>query len=364
MSAITIENDLVHYEVLGRGRPVILIHGWLGSWRYWIPTMQQLSLKYRIYALDLWGFGDTQKDTKRYGFKSQVTLLYEFMDKMGIAKAALVGHALGAAIAIDFARTHPERAPRVMLVSPPLFNNLTVWNESAVKTAIKEATREQSESASINATNTLSTVPVTLPTPVPAELQAAITADMIRRNPFLDHPERLAMLGMTTPSAAPVAAQTAPPAPLPPKMEVPNPLLALLNNIKPNALLERHLSRNDENFEKLRAEVAKMDESVLTESARSFSGLDMAFELHQLTNPALLLHGKDDPFLGAPDDDFLAKIAHNKEPGQFLPFVIPEFRHFPMLESAVKFNRLLMDFLDTPDLSNVQLRETWRRQLR
>jgi len=82
MSAITIENDLVHYEVLGRGRPVILIHGWLGSWRYWIPTMQQLSLKYRIYALDLWGFGDTQKDTKRYGFKSQVTLLYEFMDKM------------------------------------------------------------------------------------------------------------------------------------------------------------------------------------------------------------------------------------------------------------------------------------------
>ncbi len=57
MSAITIENDLVHYEVLGRGRPVILVHGWLGSWRYWVPAMQQLSSKYRTYALDLWGFG-------------------------------------------------------------------------------------------------------------------------------------------------------------------------------------------------------------------------------------------------------------------------------------------------------------------
>ena len=66
MSAITIENDLVHYEVLGRGRPVIFIHGWLGSWRYWVPTMQQLSVKYRTYALDLWGFGDSGKDAKPF----------------------------------------------------------------------------------------------------------------------------------------------------------------------------------------------------------------------------------------------------------------------------------------------------------
>ncbi|SRR5258706_11925765 len=66
MSAITIENDLVHYEVLGRGRPVIFVHGWLGSWRYWVPTMQQLSMKYRTYALDLWGFGDSGKGNNRY----------------------------------------------------------------------------------------------------------------------------------------------------------------------------------------------------------------------------------------------------------------------------------------------------------
>lgn len=39
MSAISVAGDLVHYEVLGRGRQVVLIHGWVGSWRYWIPTM-------------------------------------------------------------------------------------------------------------------------------------------------------------------------------------------------------------------------------------------------------------------------------------------------------------------------------------
>ncbi|HVO44227.1 MAG TPA: alpha/beta hydrolase [Aggregatilineales bacterium] len=120
MSAITIENDLVHYEVLGRGRPVIFLHGWLGSWRYWVPAMQLLSTKYRTYALDMWGFGDSGKDPTRYSLNEQVALLHEFMEKLGIPKAALVGHSFGATVALRYAVQHPDRAPRLMLVSPPL----------------------------------------------------------------------------------------------------------------------------------------------------------------------------------------------------------------------------------------------------
>src|ERR1700690_4064654 len=114
----------MHYEVLGRGWLVILIHGWLGSWRYWVFAMQHLSLsnKYRIYALDLWGFGDSQKNSAHYGLTSQVMLLQQFMEKLGIEKAAIVGHSLGAAIAIEFARRRPQAAPKVMLISVPLFS--------------------------------------------------------------------------------------------------------------------------------------------------------------------------------------------------------------------------------------------------
>src|SRR5258708_577942 len=122
MSAITIENDLVHYEVLGRGRPVIFVHGWLGSWRYWVPTMQQVSVKYRTYALDLWGFGDSGKDASHYTFKDQVQLLHDFMEKLGITKAALIGHSLGAAVCLRFATQYPDRAPRVALINPPLYD--------------------------------------------------------------------------------------------------------------------------------------------------------------------------------------------------------------------------------------------------
>jgi len=129
MSALTIQDELVHYEVLGRGRALILVHGWLGSWRYWIPSMQQLSISdYRTYALDLWGFGDTSKVPDRYSFEGQVQLLREFMDSLGILKAALVGHALGAAVVLRLAELYPDQVARVMVASLPMVGD---WDLSS-----------------------------------------------------------------------------------------------------------------------------------------------------------------------------------------------------------------------------------------
>jgi pimeloyl-ACP methyl ester carboxylesterase len=123
MSAIIIENGLAHYEAIGRGRPVILLHGWLGSWRYWVPTMDDVSDRYRAYALDLWGFGDSDRRSEGYTLASYVTLLQRFMDEMGIARAPLVGHALGGIVALVFAATMPQRVEQVMAVSTPLLGS-------------------------------------------------------------------------------------------------------------------------------------------------------------------------------------------------------------------------------------------------
>ncbi len=120
MSAIILEDEVVHYEVLGRGRPLIFVHGWLGSWRYWIPTMQALSSEYRTYAVDLWGFGDSGKRADRYGLEAQAELLHGFMHQLGILKAAFIGHGLGAAVVAIFAQKYPDWADRMMAVSIPL----------------------------------------------------------------------------------------------------------------------------------------------------------------------------------------------------------------------------------------------------
>ncbi len=119
MSAIIIEDRVVHYEVLGRGKPVIFLHGWVGSWRYWIPAMQAASVSYRAYALDLWGFGDTAKYPEKYSLEDQTALLDRFLNEMGIAKVALVGHGLGAVVAALFAAKHPFVVDRYMAIGMP-----------------------------------------------------------------------------------------------------------------------------------------------------------------------------------------------------------------------------------------------------
>jgi pimeloyl-ACP methyl ester carboxylesterase len=120
LSAILLNNSIVHYEVLGRGRPVIFLHGWVGSWRYWISAMQVTSTSYRAYALDLWGFGDTAHSALNYSLEQQANLLDRFLNEMGIGKIALVGHGLGALVGMTFAARFPQSVDRMMAISCPL----------------------------------------------------------------------------------------------------------------------------------------------------------------------------------------------------------------------------------------------------
>ena len=120
MSAILLDNSIVHYEVLGRGRPVIFLHGWVGSWKYWIASLQVASTSYRAYALDLWGFGETAHNELKYTLDEQVKLLDAFLNELGIGKIAIVGHGLGALVGMKFAIRYRQSVDRVMAVNCPL----------------------------------------------------------------------------------------------------------------------------------------------------------------------------------------------------------------------------------------------------
>lgn len=135
MSAIIIDDKIVHYEVLGRGKPIIFLHGWVGSWRYWIPTMQAASTSYRAYAIDLWGFGDSAKESNNYSLEQQTVLLDQFLNHMGIGKVALVGHGLGAVIALLYAAKHAFVVDRIMGISLPLNNDESSTNLAEIPPA-------------------------------------------------------------------------------------------------------------------------------------------------------------------------------------------------------------------------------------
>lgn len=123
MSSIVTDQGIVHYETYGQGKPVVLLHGWLGSWGLWQRTMEVLGKNYRTYALDFWGFGDSGKKRDTYNVSDFVSLVDQFMDQLGIESAPLVGHSMGGTVSLSVAMRYSKRAQKVVAVGSPIIGS-------------------------------------------------------------------------------------------------------------------------------------------------------------------------------------------------------------------------------------------------
>ena len=152
MSAIILDGSMVHYEALGRGRPIIFLHGWVGSWRYWINAMQVASTSFRAYAIDLFGFGDSTRDPLRYSLDQQAELINRFLEEMGIGKVAIVGHDLGALVGFAFLKKWHGSVDRMMAINCPVeYDTLN----SRIKTATMSELTDWLSSKTPEATSAL-----------------------------------------------------------------------------------------------------------------------------------------------------------------------------------------------------------------
>jgi pimeloyl-ACP methyl ester carboxylesterase len=86
--------------------------------------MDLASERYRAYALDFWGYGESDRRGSQFTISSYVDMLNRFMDQMGIPQANLVGHGMGGMVAIRAAREKPERFTKVMTVCTPLYGHV------------------------------------------------------------------------------------------------------------------------------------------------------------------------------------------------------------------------------------------------
>ncbi len=127
MSIVVIDNQVVHYEVFGRGRPVLFLHGWLGSWRYWFPTMEVVAEHFRTYSFDFWGFGDSRRKRTQESIQAYSEQVIRFLDALGIDQVMLVGHSMGGMVALKTAINHPQRIQRVVTVGAPINGDSLSW---------------------------------------------------------------------------------------------------------------------------------------------------------------------------------------------------------------------------------------------
>jgi len=260
MSIVFLDRSAVHYESIGRGRPVLFLHGWFGSWRYWVPAMQHISGSYGSYALDLWGYGDTAIPPSAATLEVQCALVEGFLEEMGIARIALVGHGLGALAGLSLAARQPSRIRRVMAIAMPL------------------------DPTSIR--------------PLPYE-----------------HRQGLEWL------IGPVEYATD---------LFPDPYSAVSGDLK-----------------------------VAVDAPRVHADLAA---LGQAQIPCVLVYGAQDPLVLHPAPEHTVAFGSNVH-----QVVLPASRHFPMIDSADAFHRLLIDFLtmgSDDDPRSLRPRAEWRRQYR
>jgi pimeloyl-ACP methyl ester carboxylesterase len=82
--------------------------------------MEALAPRYRAYALDFWGFGESDKRRASYQISDFVALVDQFMERLGIDQAPIIGHSMGGTVALKLALDMPWRADKVAAVGSPV----------------------------------------------------------------------------------------------------------------------------------------------------------------------------------------------------------------------------------------------------
>ncbi|HKX20878.1 MAG TPA: alpha/beta hydrolase [Nitrososphaeraceae archaeon] len=116
---LTIDNVRVRYtDKNQKGFPLVLIHGLGGSIESWINNIEFLSTKFRVIALDLPGFGLSDKPRVSYTIKYYVNFLEKFINKLKINHLYLIGSSLGGHIGVEFTLRNRKMVDKLILISP------------------------------------------------------------------------------------------------------------------------------------------------------------------------------------------------------------------------------------------------------
>jgi len=106
----------IHYFAGGAGEPLVLVHGLAGRALDFAPLMPALAKNHRVLALDLLGYGASDRPNVDYSVTLETTILRRFLDSQGLSRVDLAGWSMGGWIALDFAVQAPERINRLVLL--------------------------------------------------------------------------------------------------------------------------------------------------------------------------------------------------------------------------------------------------------
>lgn len=108
IKAAKYKNEKVTFFDRGKGKVIVLLHGYLGSHKVWEQTINNLSRSYRVIAIDLPGHGDTECVGYAHSMELMAKCVKAVMDFLRLKKYVIIGHSMGGYVALAFADLYPD----------------------------------------------------------------------------------------------------------------------------------------------------------------------------------------------------------------------------------------------------------------
>lgn len=122
---IYIDNIRINYIKKGTGDPILLVHGFINSILMFEKLINILSKHYTVFALDLIGFGFSDKHLNlTYTRKNMAELATKFMSSQGFNKFIVLGHSMGGEVTLNMAYYHPENISKLILIDSTGYKNI------------------------------------------------------------------------------------------------------------------------------------------------------------------------------------------------------------------------------------------------
>ena len=106
----------IRYRTMGKGAPLVLLHGWGTSLDTFRPMAEDLGRFHTVTSFDFPGHGQSDLPPGAWAVDDFVGLTLELMAELGIEKASVLGHSFGGRVAIKLAAAHPDKVDRLVLV--------------------------------------------------------------------------------------------------------------------------------------------------------------------------------------------------------------------------------------------------------
>lgn len=123
MNVIEISGHPIYYRTGGQGPPLLLLHGWGGSSRYWDGTLERLGDLRTIYAPDLPGYGESPPLKGVATPARMADVMLEFANALDLEYFDLNGHSFSSGVSVRIAAAHPARVRSLTLTCPSTYRN-------------------------------------------------------------------------------------------------------------------------------------------------------------------------------------------------------------------------------------------------